>query len=681
MTVFSSLRHFLELDVTPGLDVGQAIQRVNRRRLKVFLAVFLVISVCGLTWDFLRPADYRSTARVQINPGSKEPRSSPTDRGDNGQSVRSPAELLTQVQVLTSRPLLAKVGESLLAAGYPVVAEWADRASELQKLISAAAVAGTGVVELEAIGRPPELMAAALNGLLDAYREEMKAAYGAAASETLAQAREEAAKLDLAVHERRARLDVFRSTHGVWSSQREGNEAVERMKGLTTALAAANEKAAAAEARLRTSREAVAGGGGVGRAKDDPTLAAMEQRASALREQIRDMERIYTPAFMAMDHNARALRARLAEMERQIDEQRATSRHSTLASAQEEYASARATVDRLQAQINEQRRGMQEFSARFIQAKSLEEDLAQVEKANREAIERLAKLEANERSRLPSLTVVESASTPTSPFRPAYWRDALFVLIAAFGLGLLAIWFVELFNKPPPVRTDHHTMLVVPQPWATPGLSGQFPAPAASGLLPSGQNASSGLLSAPTMAPRELSQREISALLAAAAGDARFVVALLLMGLTLDELIDLRSDDFNPATGIVQVRGSASRSVAAPAWLATCRPSAIEGGPLLYSNAGTPMTADDIALLLVCAALDAGLDNATELTADVLRHTCIAWLVRQGVRFSDLAALVGRPNAGALASYAQLAPDIRRVASSEIDPLLPALRDFGEGLS
>ena len=676
MTVFSSLRHFLELDVTPGLDAGQAIQRMNRRRLKVFLAVFLAVSVCGLTWDFLRPADYRSTARVQINPGSKEPRASPTDREGNGQSVRAPSELLTQVQVLTSRPLLAKVGESLYAAGYPL-AEWTDRASELQKLITVAAVAGTGVVELEAIGRPPELMAAALNGLLDAYREEMKAAYGAAASETLAQAREEAAKLDRAVHERRAQLDVFRSTHGVWSSQREGNEAVERMKGLTTALAAANEKAAVAEARLRTSREAVAGGGGVGRAKDDPTLAAMEQRASALREQIRDMERIYTPAFMAMDHNARALRARLTEMERQIDEQRATGQHSTLASAQEEYASARATVDRLQAQINEQRRGMQEFSARFIQAKSLEEDLAQVEKANREAIERLAKLEANERSRLPSLTVVESASTPTSPFRPAYWRDALFVLMAAFGLGLLAIWFVELFNRSPPVRTDNHTMVVVPQPWAMPGLIGPSPEPA-SGLLPSGQNASSGLLSAPPMAPRELSQSEVTVLLAAAAGDARFVVALLLMGLTPDELVDLRSDDFNPATGIVQVRGSASRSVAAPAWLATCRPSAIEGGPLLYSNAGTPMTADDIALLLVCVALDAGLDNATELTADVLRHTCIAWLVRQGVRFSDLAALVGRPNAGALASYAQLAPDVRRVASSELDPLMPALRDFGE---
>ncbi len=672
MTVFSSLRNFLELEVTPDLDARQAAQRSNRRRLKVFVVVFLAVSACGLSWDFLRPAEYRATARVQINPGSNEPRQLPTGRTDNAHSTHASSAFLTEVQALTSRPLLAKVGDSLFAAGYPVAGP-ADRGRELQEAISATAVSGTDVVELQAVGRPPELMAAALNALLDAYRDEVKATFETATGETLAQAREETAKLEQAVRERRAQLDAFRSLHGVWSSQREGNEAVERMKGLTTALAAANEKAAIAEARLSALRGAAAGGGGSGRAKDDPTLATMEQRASALREQIRDMERTYTPAFMAMDPNARALRARLAEIERQIDEQRVSSRRSTLTSAEEEYASARATVDRLQAQINEQRRGMQVFSERFNQAKSLEDDLAQVEKASREAIERQAKLEASERSRQPSLTVIEQASTPTSAFRPDYGRDALIVLVVAFCLGLLAIWFVELFNRPPPLRTDGHTMVVVPPSWTAPGLIEASATPAGRLPLP-GNNAV--LLSVPAVAARELSPTEVTALLAAADPDARFVIALLLMGLTVEELIGLATEDFDPANGYVEVKGGASRRLLVPEWLARGHPVVNNGGSLVRSTAGTPINAEDIASLLVCTALDARLSEATEVTADVLRHTCIAWLVRQGLRFSDFAAFVSRPDPATLASYARLAPEGVRVAKAEIDPLLPALRHF-----
>jgi hypothetical protein len=53
--------------------------------------------------------------------------------------------------------------------------------------------------------------------------------------------------------------------------------------------------------------------------------------------------------------------------------------------------------------------------------------------------------------------------------------------------------------------------------------------------------------------------------------------------------------------------------------------------------------------MLTCAALDAGLAGAAGISAEALRHTGIAWLVRQGLRFSELAGLVGRPSAEALA--------------------------------
>ena len=62
------------------------------------------------------------------------------------------------------------------------------------------------------------------------------------------------------------------------------------------------------------------------------------------------------------------------------------------------------------------------------------------------------------------------------------------------------------------------------------------------------------------------------------------------------------------------------------------------------------------------------------ISAEALRHTGIAWLVRQGQRFSELAGLVGRPSAEALAGYADLAPDGPKRGLAEIEPLMPALR-------
>ena len=166
MRALSSLRGFLELDVSPDADGAMAAQRINRRRLKVFTAVFVVVLLPGLAWDFSRPAEYRASARVQTTPGSTAPRPSQSAVGPAEEpSSHAAAELLTQVQVLTSRPLLAQVGEALGRAGHPLAG---DPAAQLQAMISALPVAGTEVVELRASGAQPELLAAAVNVLVDA---------------------------------------------------------------------------------------------------------------------------------------------------------------------------------------------------------------------------------------------------------------------------------------------------------------------------------------------------------------------------------------------------------------------------------------------------------------------------------------------------------------------------------
>lgn len=669
--------------------------RGNRRRLLVFSAVFALGLIAGMAWNLLRPAEYRAVARVELK---LLPRSAATMPA--AASAATPAaipagtqqhergsELVAQTQRLGSRPLLEEVERRLAVAGMSAAGDGVDGASRLQRMIGVEPVPGSAVVDLTATGAPPELLARALNELIEIYRAQLLAAYDAEADERLQQARDELARLDRAAADRRASLERFRGGAGILSTERDENESVARTRGLATALSSAMEKRATAEAGLRALQEAVRGGQGALSARDDPTLASMESRASALREELRELGRSYTDELLALDPRARALRARLGELESQIAQRRVTGQQEALAKAQEDVAAAVANVERLQAQMASERGALRSFSTRFAQAKAMEEDLESIELARRETLERVARIEASENAGRPGVEVLQAATAPDAPWRPDYLRDGALVLAASFALGLLAMGFVELFNRAPapaPAFAGAAPITVVLPAWpaAGPGGSGGL-------LRGEGGASSSSMLSLPvpltepgpaalpppTLQP--LSQEEAAALLAAARGPARMACALWLLGVGEDEIATLRQADVDRATGRLCVGGAWARELQLPGWLqATLEEAGAAGdAPLLADAAGRAPDPDDLRTMLVCAALDAGLPGAAELTPQRLRHTVLAWLVHEGARFADLPARVGRLDSTTVAALAALAGDAPRRGVEQIDTAMPALRD------
>lgn len=663
---------------TPQPDPALAARRSNRRRLTVFIAVFAITLLPGLTWNLLRPAEYRASARVEINSGNVSAAIDAASPG-SARDEKPPGpklDLLTQAQILTSRKLLEAVLQQLDKEVRLPPSFDKDPIAALQGAIAVAPVAGTDIVELQAIGESPELMARIVNTLIATYRDRLFAAHDTASSGAIADLRAEVERLGTSIAEKRAQLATFRSRSGVVSSERSENEALARIKGLSESLNKANEDAAKAEAKLRTLHDSAATGRSPVFSKDNPTLASIEQRISATREQLRDMERTYTPAFMAMDPTAKALRARQAELEQQLAASRSSSQQAALAAAEEEAAGTRATVSRLRAQIDGLRREAQVFSGNFQEAKAMEEDVIRLEGTRRNAIERLEKLGASESARLPALTLIEAAAVNHKPWRPDYLRDALINLAAAFVLGLLAVWFVELFNRSPSPLAGGATTVVVPQPWMPPTLGIEQAPP----LPPLAQAGPAPLqLSATASLPRELSADEVDALLAGADDDGRRLCAVLLLGLTVDEARNLKARDVDLSTLQLTVgSGPAVRRLALPEALARAlakSPGDDPDRPLLANPIGQPLSPSDINTRLACAAIDAGLDEAASVSPEALRHTCIANLMRQKVRFSSLAPLVGNLDPEELAAYAAASDGPRQKPGDGADPILPALRN------
>jgi polysaccharide biosynthesis transport protein len=450
----------------------------NRRKLLVFSASFLLLAVAGLLYSYSRPAIYLASARVQINPGAVQVEAAVASGGTQGANTLRP--LPNELQVLTSRPLVKEALEKIAPGQAAVLAQFgADPASTLQAGLDAVVAEGTDIVELSSRGPDAQWAARLVNALVVAYTRQLGEAYAQTASTSLAQTRDEVARLTQKVQAQRRQVEDFRLRHSIVSFEREENDILGRVKGQTEAQNKANEKLAMAEGRLRAMTESASTGRPIAApTRPNATLENMEQRASEAREELSELNRGFTPEYLAMDPRARALRTRLAELERQIAGQRQSSSQSAqtdqsagLADAREEASAARATVARIAQQSAGDRSALQKFASRFDEFRTLRDALAPLESLLRDASQRLVRQEAGEASRRPSVRVLEPAVTPREPWQPQYTRDAAIVLGSAFLLALLAVWVVELFNRvdaPPPV------VLTQGAPYPSP-YSSQYP--------------------------------------------------------------------------------------------------------------------------------------------------------------------------------------------------------------
>ena len=269
-----------------------------------------------------------------------------------------------------------------------------------------------------------------------------------------------------------------------------------------------------------------------------------------------------------------------------------------------------------------------QFTARFNEYKSQQEQLNAIETAYQDASKRLAKLEATVRARMPTLKLLEPAATPQQPWRPDYWRDTAVSVGASLVLALLTMWLVELFNRSEPRPA---VVVLQSQPGGLPNATAEHTlawqeAPA----IPLAARAPALLQQKPAL-PRELSQDEVASLVRASDDDSRLAALLLLSGVSTDEAIALRWSDVDLAGNRIHVGGATARDVAlhdSLRALFAARPPAAQS-EFVLGEAGRPASRDTVNAQLLCGAHDAAIENAIEVTPECLRHTYVAFLVRQ----------------------------------------------------
>jgi hypothetical protein len=151
--------------------------------------------------------------------------------------------------------------------------------------------------------------------------------------------------------------------------------------------------------------------------------------------------------------------------------------------------------------------------------------------------------------------------------------------------------------------------------------------------------------------------------------------ALALMGLSMEEALDVRVDDVDATALHLAVRGAWARELPVPMWLPQAMPQAASGDrPVLQDAAGQALTAGDVASIIISAALDASLPQAADISWQTLRDTAVDWLVGQGLRYSELPKIVGRVDAEKLQALSSRHADTARRDVDGVELLMPALQ-------
>ncbi|MGR9046516.1 MAG: GumC family protein [Gammaproteobacteria bacterium] len=621
------------------------------RRFIIFMTAYLISTAIGLTYNYSRPAIFQSSATLLT---------SAMTAIDQVSADADIQHVAIQRQILLGQELL---DESLdrIRTTHP---QFQLSMGDIRQMLQVKPVAETNLVEMQAEGPQPEILPVLINTWIDVYLDARAADIARNKGATIQIVQNELHDQELKIEAAREALNEFRARHDITSTQREENAALARLKGLTTALNNASEEEVKTKARLDAVNKAIANGQAVVPTQDQPSLAELENRLQNLKEKLAEFDRRFTREYMALQPSLKYIPQEIIKLEREIEQKRKYGKKIVLTDAEQNYEAAKQSVRQLRQQLEEHKQLAAEFSARFAEHEALETDLEGLEKIYRETQERLVLIETQNVDKYPQVKVIERAYLPLASIRPHYGRDTLIVLTGAIGFALLCVWISEYLTR------EHKQ-----QPGLT--LSGIHvykdigfdklspPEQPDSSRLPQDGNKK---LASPII--RELSDAEIRALFSAADTMGRQLIGLLLSGLTLEETAILSSQNFDLDQNRIRIQGPGARVITINDALKSLF-AATDDLPAWRSNA--PFSVDDMSAMVRLTAIDAGLPHPEEISAEAIRHTYIVYLVRQGLRLSELSRVVGYLPPTDKLSYGNYSPPRPGSNLEEIELIHPVL--------
>ncbi len=625
-------------------------------RLKIFIFSFLFCFIFGLIINYSRPPVYQSNATLLTSAATAVDQSS----GDvDLQHVTIQKQKLLGAELLSET--LARIKSS---DNHQMMADLTLQ--DIRNMLNVEPIEQTNLLNMFAEGPVPEILPVVINTWIDVYLDARALSVKNSAHNTVELVKSELTELENQIEQSRKELDLFRKEHDISSIAREENELPATLKSLTQAFNNANENVVKTKARLDAINQAIANDQTVVPEREQGSLRDLEKRHQELTEKLAEFDKRFTRDYLALQPSLKYIPEQIKKLERAIKKKRNRGKSIVWTEATQDYQAARQVLAKIRQQLDEHKKKAASFNNLFSRHQKLMDDLESLEKMDRETRDRLIKIESKQFEKYPQVDVVERASINLQAISPNYNFGVLIVLIASLVLAFFTVWMSEFlmqdqseqrgFNFPISVwfgSTQQHETIEQQK-------SSNF-------VERKSQN---GLTYTPVY--KKVSDDDIQLLLNKSDRNTQQLILLLLSGLTLEEISDLKCNQINFDQSFIQLSGDSPRQVFVSKRLLEILNESIQEGFLWGQQ--KEISVEDLNATLYCSAVDIGFNDSDGMLSELLRQTYIIYLVEQGIRLAMLAKIVGYLSPLELAGYAGFSPQGEGCDAEQIQLIHPACR-------
>lgn len=396
----------------------------KHRYLVAGLFVLTVFSVA--VWSFVQTPVYQASATVLI-----EPEPPKVLNIQEVTTIGAPTQeyYRTQYELMTSRPIVAKVIEALdLETRIPELKGTADPVRALQAGITVEPRRNTRLVAVKFEHPSPPLAAEVTNALARQYVKHNLDLKLRGAQEAMAWLNEQMTSLRSKVQESSVALQNYRVKAGIMGLQEQRQITAQKIMDFNKQYLESQAQRLSVEAKLNELQRVTADRGGAATiftVADSQLIQRLKQEASELETSKAKLSRTYKdkhPEILKVD-------AQIEQVNQKIDAEIKT----MMRAVQTEFRVARAREDTLLGNVNRLRAEAQELNEKEIQYLNLQRDADSNQQLYEAVLKRLKETGVTGGLETNNVSVIEEAVVPRTPIRP---RKAV-NLVAAVVVGLL----------------------------------------------------------------------------------------------------------------------------------------------------------------------------------------------------------------------------------------------------
>jgi polysaccharide biosynthesis transport protein len=409
---------------------------------RVFLLVFLPIIVIGALWLLFRSPVYVSTASVLMSaPTAVDDASAPADA----------EHVAIQQRILMGEDVIGATRQALEQNGLVL------SNTGLIAMLGVLPVEDTNLVEMAAQGEAKEQLPKIVNQWIDSYLAVRVEHVEDARILTQQQVTHEMQGLSAQLGEARESLALFRRDNGIISVERQENEVLSQLEGLSLALNRAREEDVKAQASLDSLEQAAERGERVISQESATRVAGLETELKALQAEMAELNRQFTPSYIERQPGNRIKMDRIAQLQREVTAALDVGRRDELGRARQQKAVSAKAVEDLELRLRQHQQIAAEFSDTLATYRAMVVDLEQLEELHRARQSRLAEVELIDARQYPEVSVVQRPAAQAERIGLSLWLQLVLLLAVALVAAVLVVC-LYLFLLPKPPRSPYVTL-------------------------------------------------------------------------------------------------------------------------------------------------------------------------------------------------------------------------------